>query len=189
MRQVYKAGEKLFVDYCGMTVAVMDVTCNQVIEAQIFVASFGVSNYIYAEATPSQASVHWIGSHQRALEFFGGVPACAIPDNLKAGVTSACRYEPGLNAAYQEFAEHYQIAVMPARPRKPHDKSKVEKAVQEIERQILAPVHGYRTAIPPGPNICLPSTGPTNNNQSQLFSPGLRKLGRKPWHKWKPFLR
>lgn len=146
MRQVYKAGEKLFVDYCGMTVPVIDVVRNQVIDAQIFVASFGASNYIYAEATPSQASVHWIGSHQRALAFFGGVPACVIPDNLKAGVTAACRYEPGLNATYQEFAEHYQIAVMPARPRKPRDKSKVEKAVQEVERQILAPMRDVRFA-------------------------------------------
>jgi transposase len=146
MRQVYKAGEKLFVDYCGLTVPVVDVVRNQVIDAQIFVASFGASNDIYAEATPAQASAHWIGSHQRALEFFGGVPACIIPDNLTAGVTAACRDEPGLNAAYQEFAEHYQIAVMPARPRKPRDKAKVEKSVQEVERQILAPLRDVRFA-------------------------------------------
>jgi len=140
MRQVHKAGEKLFVDYCGMTVVVHDPISQQEVDAQIFVAALGASNYTFAEATPAQTLEHWIGSHQRALTFFGGVPKVIVPDNLKSGVNSPCRYEPGLNGSYQEFAEHYGVAVIPARPKKPRDKAKVEKAVQEVERQVLAPL-------------------------------------------------
>jgi len=140
LRQVYQGGEKLFVAYCGLTVSVVDLATGEVTLAQIFVACLGASNYTYAEATPTQALAHWLGSHQRALVFFGGVPECIVPDNLKAGVTDPCRYEPGINRSYQEFAEHYGLAILPARPKKPRDKAKVEKAVQEVERQILAPL-------------------------------------------------
>jgi transposase len=140
LRQVYKGGEKLFVDYCGLTVPVTHPQTGEVVLAQIFVACLGASNYTYAEATPTQELPHWIGAHQRALTFFGGVPECIVPDNLKSGVTDPCRYEPGVNRRYQEFAEHYGVAILPARPKKPRDKSKVEKAVQEVERQILAPL-------------------------------------------------
>ena len=140
MRQVHKAGEKLFVDYCGMTLVVYDPITQQAVEAQIFVAALGASNYTFAEATPAQTLEHWIGSHQRALAFLGGVPKVIVPDNLKSGVTSPCRYEPGLNGSYQDFAEHYGVAVIPAHPKKPRDKAKVEKAVQEVERQVLAPL-------------------------------------------------
>ena len=140
MRQHHKAGEKAFVDYCGLTVPVTDPTTGEVTAAEIFVACLGASNYTFAEATPSQALPYWIGSHQRALSFFGGVPACIIPDNLKSGVNDPCRYEPGVNRSYQDFAEHYGVAIIPARVKKPRDKSKVEKAVQEVERQILAPL-------------------------------------------------
>ncbi len=140
LRQVYKGGEKLFVDYCGLTVSVTHPETGEVVNAQIFVACLGASNYTYAEATPTQELAHWIGSHQRALAFFGGVPDCIVPDNLKSGVTDPCRYEPGINRTYQEFAEHYGLAILPARPNKPRDKAKVEKAVQEVERQVLAPL-------------------------------------------------
>lgn len=140
MRQVYKGGEKLFVDYCGLTVAVSHPDTGDVVSAQIFVACLGASNYTYAEATPTQELLHWIGSHERAFAFFGGVPQIVVPDNLKSGVTHPCRYEPGINRTYQELAEHYGVAVIPARPKKPKDKAKVEKAVQEVERQILAPL-------------------------------------------------
>ncbi|MGH2412591.1 MAG: IS21 family transposase [Microcystaceae cyanobacterium] len=138
MRQVYQGGDKLFVDYCGQTLPVTSPVTGEVTSAQIFVACLGASNYTFVEATPSQALPYWLGSHQRALSFFGGTPACLVPDNLKSGVTDACRYEPGVNRSYQDFAAHYGVAVMPARPRRPRDKSKVEKAVQEVERQILA---------------------------------------------------
>lgn len=140
MRQVHKAGEKLFVDYCGVTIPVTHPDTGEVSAAQIFVACLGASNYTFAEATPSQALPHWIGSHQRALQFLGGVPACIVPDNLKSAITDPCRYEPGVNRSYQDFATHYQVAVIPARPQAPKDKAKVEKAVQEVERQILAPL-------------------------------------------------
>lgn len=140
MRQIHKPGDKLFVDYAGLTIAVTDPATGKVVDAQIFVACFGASNYTYAEATPSQAMPHWIGSHQRALAFYGGVPAAIVPDNLKSGVTEPSRYEPGINRSYQDFAEHYGVAIIPARVRKPKDKAKVEKAVQTVERQILAPL-------------------------------------------------
>ena len=140
MRQHHKPGDKLFVDYAGLTVPVTDTSTGQVVDAQIFVAALGASNYTYAEATPSQAISHWIGSHQRAIVFFGGVPAAIVPDNLKSGVNEPCRYEPGITRSYQDFAEHYGVAIIPARVRKPKDKSKVEKAVQTVERQVLAPM-------------------------------------------------
>ena len=97
MRQVHKAGEKLFVDYCGLTMSVQDPITGEVIDAQIFVACLGASNYTFAEATPTQSIPHWLGSHQRALAFLGGVPECIVPDNLKSGINAACRYEPELN--------------------------------------------------------------------------------------------
>lgn len=140
MRQIHKPGDKLFVDYAGLTVPVSETATGRVIDAQIFVATLGASNYTYAEATPSQAIAHWIGSHQRALTFFGGAPAAIVPDNLKSGVNEPCRYEPGITRSYQDFAEHYGVAIIPARVRKPKDKSKVEKAVQTVERQVLAPM-------------------------------------------------
>ena len=140
MRQIHQSGEKLFVDYAGLTVPVLEPSSGKTIDAQVFVACLGASNYTYAEATPSQAIPHWLGSHQRALAFYGGVPAAIVIDNLKSGVSEACRYEPGITRSYQEFAEHYGVAILPARVRKPKDKSKVEKAVQTVEQQVLAPL-------------------------------------------------
>ncbi len=140
MRQVYKGGDKLFVDFCGMTVPVVHPKSGKVTKAQIFVAAFGASNYTYAEAVESQTQKNWIGCHQRALRSFGGVPCAIIPDNLKSRVKDPCRYEPDINRAYQEFATHYGVAVIPARPNAPRDKAKVENAVQQVERQVLAPL-------------------------------------------------
>ncbi len=138
MRQVHRAGEKLFIDYSGKKPEVVDPTTGQVREVELFVAVFGASNYTYAEATESQKSADFIASHVRAFEYFGGVAELLVPDQLKSGVTRACRYEPGLQSTYEEMAEHYGTAVMPARPRKPKDKSKVEVAVQIVQRWILA---------------------------------------------------
>lgn len=137
LRQEHKAGEKLFVDYCGQTVPVVDRTTGESREAQIFVAALGASNYTYAEATWTQQRPDWIGAHVRALNFLGGCPEVLVPDNLKSGVSQACRYEPDLNPIYQNFATHYGIAVIPARVRKARDKSKVEKSVQLVENWIL----------------------------------------------------
>jgi len=138
LRQEHKAGEKLFVDYCGQTVAVTDRITGETKEAQIFVAALGASNYTYAEATWTQQLPDWIGSHGRALEYMGGCPEVLVPDNLRSGVSQACRYEPDINPTYQAFASHYGIAVIPARARKPQDKAKVEKSVQLVENGILA---------------------------------------------------
>ena len=138
MRQVHRPGEKLFVDYCGATVPVVDAGTGEVREAQVFVAVWGASSYTFAEATWSQSLPDWIGSHVRAFEFGGGLPELVIPDNLRTGVTRACRYEPELNPTYQDLAMHYGVAVMPARVRKPRDKAKVEAGVQLVQRWILA---------------------------------------------------
>jgi transposase len=140
MRQNHKAGEKLFVDYAGMTLAITNPVTGDIKDAQIFVAVLGASNYSYLEASGSQKIEDWLASHQRALAFFGGVPEIIVPDNLKAGVKSSSYYEPELNVAYAEFAQHYGLAVIPARVRKPQDKAKVEVGVQIVERQVLAPL-------------------------------------------------
>jgi len=138
MRQVHKAGEKLFVDYAGHTIPVTDRRTGEVRFAEIFVAVLGASNYLYCEATWSQGLPDWIASHIHAFEFFGGVPEVLVPDNLKAGVTSPHLYEPDLNPTYQDMAVHYGVAVVPARVRRPQDKAKAESGVQVAERWILA---------------------------------------------------
>ena len=138
MRQSHRAGEKLFVDDCGPTLPVIDSSSGEIHTAQIFVAVLGASNYTYAEATWTQALPDWIGAHVRAFAFFGGCPAWLVPDNLKAAVARAHRYEPDLNPTYQEMAAHYGVAVLPARPYKPRDKAKVEAGVLLVERWILA---------------------------------------------------
>lgn len=138
MRQDHRAGEKLFVDYSGMTVPITDPGNGQTREAEIFVACMGASNYTYAEATLTQSLPDWIDSHVRALEFLGGVPELIIPDNLKSAVNKACRYEPDLNPTYLDMARHYDTAVIPARVRAPKDKAKAEVGVQIVERWILA---------------------------------------------------
>lgn len=138
MRQVHRAGEKVFIDYCGPTVPVVDRSTGEVRRAQVFVAVLGASSYTFAEATWSQSLPDWIASHQRMLRFFGGVPELLVPDNLKAAVTKADRYTPQINTTYAELAAHYQTAVLPARPYKPKDKAKAEAAVLLVERWILA---------------------------------------------------
>ncbi|MET0105085.1 MAG: IS21 family transposase [Sedimenticola sp.] len=138
MRQLHRAGEKLFLDYCGPTVDIVDRTTGEAHPAQVFVAVLGASSYTYAEATRSQSSPDWIAFYQRALRFFGGVPELLVPDNLKAAVNKANRYTPEINTSYAEMAAHYQTTVLPARPYKPKDKAKAEVAVQVVERWILA---------------------------------------------------
>ncbi|MES2355927.1 MAG: IS21 family transposase [Pseudomonadota bacterium] len=138
MRQTHRAGEKLFVDYCGQTMPIYDRLTGEIWPAQIFVAVLGASNYTYAEASRSQQLPDWLGAHARAFEFMGGCPAVVVPDNLKSGVNKACRYEPEINKSYSELAAHYGVAVIPARPFKPQDKAKAEVGVQIVERWILA---------------------------------------------------
>jgi len=139
MRQIHKFGEKLFVDYAGQTIPILDKRTGKIdFEAQIFIATLGASNYTYAEATRSQQLEDWLTSHVRAFEFFGGTTEIVVPDNLKSGVTKACFYDPEINRSYLDLAEHYGIVIIPARSRKPKDKAKVENAVLVAERWILA---------------------------------------------------
>ena len=144
MRQSHVAGERLFVDYAGTTLEVVDGSSGEVLTAQLFVATLGASSYTFAEATWSQGLADWIGSHTRAFAFFGGVSAMVVSDNLKSGITKACFYEPAVNRTYCEMATHYDTAVVPARPYKPRDKAKVEVAVQVATRWIIAKLRNHR---------------------------------------------
>ena len=138
MRQHHKAGEKLFVDYCGPTVPIVNPDTGEIKRACIFVAVLGASNYTYAEATWSQGQADWINAHARTFAFLGGLPQVVVPDNLKSAVIKTHRHEPRINPAYQQMAAHYQVGVVPARPYKPKDKAKAEVAVLIVERWILA---------------------------------------------------
>ena len=138
MRQLHRAGEKLFIDYAGPTLPVVDPATGEVSRAHIFVAALGASNYTYACATPGETQVDWLTSLGQALAYFGGVPEMVVPDNPRALVAQPDRYEPGLNRATLECARHYQTVILPARPRKPQDKAKAEVAVQVVERWIMA---------------------------------------------------
>ena len=138
MRLSHKAGEKVFVDYAGQTVRIVDPETGEIREAHIFVAVLGASSYTYAEAHWAEDLPNWIGGHVRALAFFGGAPEIIIPDNPKVGVKHPSRYEPDINPTYQDMAEHYNTVVLPARVRRPKDKAKVEVGVQVVERWILA---------------------------------------------------
>jgi transposase len=138
MRQSHRAGEKLFVDDAGQGIPVINSHSGEVHEVAIFVAVLGASNYTYAEATWSQSLPDWIGSHVRTFTAFGGGPEIVVPDNLKAAVIRAHRYEPEINRTYAALAQHYGFAILPARAAKPRDKAKVEVGVQVVERWMLA---------------------------------------------------
>jgi transposase len=138
MRQVHKAGEKCFVDYSGKTLSFVDPTTGQRVPVELFVAVLGASNLTYAEATLSQKVQDFVLAHVHALTYFGGAPAMWVPDQLKSAVVVSCRYEPGIQRTYADFARHYDSAVVPARPHKPRDKAKVEAAVLVVQRWILA---------------------------------------------------
>jgi transposase len=144
MRQVHRAGEKMFVDYAGQTVDIYDPSSKQSREAQIFIAVLGASNYTYAEATWTQTLPDWIASHCRAYAYIGGVPEVTVPDNLKSGVKDPCFYEPDINPTYLDMAQHYGTAVIPARVAKPKDKAKVETGVLIVERWILARLRNHQ---------------------------------------------
>lgn len=138
MRQVHIAGDKGFFDYSGKKPRIVDPTTGEVTDVELFVAALGASNLTYAEATYTQGGPDWIASHVRCFEYFGGVPAALVPDQLKSGVTRACLYEPGVQRTYEELAQHYGTTVLPARPAHPRDKAKVEVAVQIAQRWLLA---------------------------------------------------
>ena len=144
LRQVHPAGERLFVDFAGSTMAVMEGADGEARQAEIFVAVLGASSFTFACAVWSQAVPEWIGAHVRAFGYFGGVARQLVSDNLKAGVTRACFHEPAVNRTYGEMAAHYGTAIVPARPYKPRDKAKVEVGVQVVQRWILARLRHQR---------------------------------------------
>jgi len=143
LRQEHRAGEKMFIDFAGKGIPITDPSTGEVTEAEIFVAVLGASNYTYAEALPSQSLPYWIRAHIRAFEYFQGVSEILVPDNLKSGVTKACRYEPDLNPVYLSLAQHYGTAIIPARPNKPKDKAKVEAGVLVVTRWITAALRNH----------------------------------------------
>jgi len=138
MRQIHRAGDKLFIDYAGQSVAIIDAATGEIHRAQIFVAVLGASSYTYAEASLTQQLPDWIASHVRCFEYMGAVAALLVPDNLKSAIKRACRYEPECTSTYEDLARHYGTAILPARPYKPRDKAAAELSVLLVERWILA---------------------------------------------------
>lgn len=177
MRIVHEPGERMFSDYAGMTMEVVDPITRIAREVQVFVATLGMSNYTFAEATEDQSIGCWVGSHIRALEYFHGVPRAVVPDNLKAGVTKAYWYEPEINRSYQDFAEYYGTAILPARVRKPRDKAKGENAVQQVERHVLAPLRNRTIHSVPELNAAMkPLLEALNNRRMKTYNASRRQL-------------
>ncbi len=143
-RNHYRAGEKMFVDFAGQTVDIISIDTGEISLAYLFVAVLGASNYTYAEAFPAQDLPSWISAHVHAFDFFNGVAEILVPDNLKSGVTKPNFYEPDINPTYLDMARYYDTVVIPARPRSPRDKAKVETGVQVAERWILAALRNHR---------------------------------------------
>ena len=150
MRQTHMGGEKVFVDFAGNTIDIIDPITGEAHAMKLFVAAMGASNYTYAEACPSESLPDWIGMHTNLFRFLGGVPKFVVCDNLKAAVTNPDRYDPGLNRTYAEMASHYGTAILAARPRRPKDKAKVEVAVQIAQRWVLARLRNRPVLFPGG---------------------------------------
>jgi transposase len=144
LRQTHVPGEKLFVDYSGKKIGIIDPNTGEIREAELFVATLGASNFTFAEATWTQRLPDWIGSHIRVFQYCGGVPEIVVPDNLKSGVNKPNFYDPVINLTYGEMAAHYGVAIIPARSRQPRDKAKVENAVLVVQRWILARLRNQR---------------------------------------------
>jgi transposase len=194
MRMPHKGGEEMEVDYAGMTIPITNPETGAISQAQVFVATLPASSYTYTEIQPSQELRYWLGGHVRAFAFFGGVPKILRPDNLKSGVKTPNRYEPELNPAYQELAEHYQLAVLPARVRKPKDKAHAENSVQNVERWILAPLRNCtffsiseasRAIVPLLETLNQREMTHLGKSRQQLFEeldrPALRPLPERPY--------
>lgn len=175
MRQHHLAGEKLFVDYAGHTIPIIERHSGEIQAAQIFVAVLGASNYTYAEGSWTQGLPDWIGAHVRAFQFFGAVPQILVPDNLKSGVTTAHRYEPDLNPTYHAMASHFGMAVLPTRVAKPRDKAKVENGVLVVERSILARLRHHTFFSLAELNAAIAELLDALNNRPFKKLPGSRK--------------
>lgn len=138
MRMEHKAGDKLFVDFAGQKLSIIDKQTGEVQSVEVFVAILGASQLTYVEAVMSQKKEDFIGACQSALHFYGGVPQAIVPDNLKSAVTKSSKYEPTLNESFADFAEHYGTIILPARAYKPRDKALVENAVRIVYTRIYA---------------------------------------------------
>lgn len=198
MRQVHHAGEKLFIDYAGPTIKLVangqEVGC-----AHIFVAALGISGYCFCCATPAQTAKDWLGATAQALTFYGGVPQLIVPDNPRALVTVADRYEPKLTDTVLDFARHYGCSVLPARAYHPQDKPKVEQSVLLVERWILsrlrkfqfARVEEVNDAIVPllqwlNQRLFQKLPGSRASVFAEIDAPALRALPMQPWE-WAVF--
>jgi transposase len=175
MRQIHRAGEKLFADYAGPTVSILDASSGEILPASLFVAVLGASSYTFACATPGQTQNDWLTGIGRALQFIGGIPTLIVPDNPCALVAVADRYEPTLNRATAEFADHYGTVILPARPRKPQDKAKVEVGVQVVERWILARLRHRRFFSVGELDAAIAQLLPELNNRPFKKLPGCRR--------------
>jgi transposase len=190
----HTGGEQMQVDYVGLKISIINPETGEISKVSVFVATLPASNYIYAEAQASENQCNWNNGHVRALEFFGGVVKIVVPDNLRTGITKPNYYEPGVNLAYQELAEHYQFAVLPARIRRPKDKGRVENAVQNVERWVIAPLrdrkffslHEVNLAIKEQlellNNKIMKSVGRSRRQEfEEIDQPNLRPLPEKPY--------
>jgi transposase len=176
MRQEHRAGEKLFVDFPGARLPIYDRRNGEVrVEAELFVAVLGASNYLYAEAVPSQGLEHWVSAHVHAFEAIGALPRVVVCDNLRSGVSRAHRYEPDVNATYEEMAAHYGVAVIPTRPGKPRDKAKVEAGVLLAERWILARLRNRRFSSLAEANAAVAECVAAINDRPFRKMPGTRR--------------
>ena len=175
MRQVHIAGEKLFVDYAGSTVPIVDATTGEITQAQIFVATLGASNYTYACATPRQTTADWISAQVLALEFIGGTPKLIVPDQTRSLIKTPDRYDPEPNRSYEEFARHYGCAVLAARPAHPRDKPKVEGSVLLVQRWILARLRNRRFFSLVEPNTAIAELLVDLNQRPFKKLPGCRR--------------
>jgi transposase len=176
MRQVHHAGEKCFVDFAGQTLPILDAVGATAYRAHIFVAVLGASNYTFARATAAESMAEWLSAISLALEFYGGVPAMLVPDNPKALIAEADRYEPLANRTVLDFAAHYGTVVLPARPYKPRDKAKVEVAVQVVERWVLARLRHRRFFSLAELNAAIAELLAELNDRAFKKLPGSRRL-------------
>ncbi len=176
MRQVHRAGEKLFIDYAGPTVALADGS-----RAHIFVSALGVSSYTFAYATAHETMADWLGATAQALWFYGGVTELIVPDNPKAMIADPDRHEPRANDTVLEFARHYGTSVLPARPRRPQDKAKAESAVQVVGRWILMRLRHHKFDSVEAVNEAItPLLVQLNNKPFQLTHPPCAPCPCKP---------
>ena len=176
MRQHHIAGDKLFIDYCGPTVPIVNPDTGEIrYNAQIYVATLGATNYTYVEAGRSQREEGWIMAHVRTFQYLGGVPRLLVPDNLKAAVSKAHRYAPTLNENYAKMARHYGCAIVPARPYKPKDKAKAENAVLIVERWILMRLRHETFYTLSALNARIKVLMEDLNNRPQRLYPGSRR--------------